>query len=93
MMGEILFFNEFRSKGQFKIDYPYYGLFGSADITLEGNEIEVVFKCKLLNGSIIFLKKLLQPKKWIDASLNRETPLSAVIGTSIDDFLKSEKGA
>ena len=92
-MGEIIFFNESMTKGQFKIDYPYYGLFGSADITLVGNENEIVYKCKLLNGSIIFLKKLIQPKKWIDASLDSETPLSAVIGTSIDDFLKSVKGA
>jgi hypothetical protein len=88
MMGEILLFNEPRSRNHFKIDYPYYGLFGSADITPISAEDEVVYKCKLLNGSIIFLKKLLQPKKWVDANLNAETPLSVIIGTYIDDFLK-----
>jgi hypothetical protein len=89
MMGEILLFNESRNhRGQFKIDYPYYGLFGSADITPISGENEVVYKCKLLNGSIIFLKKLLQPRKWVDANLNTETPLSVVIGQYIDDFLK-----
>ena len=88
-MGEILLFNESRNhRGQFKVDYPYYGLFGSADITPINAEDEVVYKCKLLNGSIIFLKKLLQPKKWVDANLNSETPLSVVIGRYIDDFLK-----
>jgi hypothetical protein len=29
--------------------------------------------------------------KWIDASLNRTTPLSDIIGRSIDDFLKALK--
>lgn len=87
-MGEILFFPEARNKNQFKIDYPYYGLFGTADVTPVKEENEVVYKCKLLNGSIVFLKKLLQPSKWVDANLNLETPLASVIGTSIDDFLK-----
>jgi hypothetical protein len=90
MMGEILLFNDARNhRSQFKIDYPYYGLFGSADITAISGDNEVVYKCKLLNGSIIFLKKLLQPKKWIDANLNTETPLAVVIGRYIDDFLKA----
>jgi hypothetical protein len=89
MMGEILLFNESRSqRSHFKIDYPYYGLFGSADITPINGENDVVYKCELLNGSIIFLKKMLQPKKWVDANLNSETPLSIVIGRYIDDFLK-----
>jgi hypothetical protein len=87
-MGEIIFFNESRNRNQFRIDYPYYGLFGSADITIM-QEAEVIYKCQLLNGNIIFLKKLSQARKWIDANLNIETPLSAVIGTSIDDFLKT----
>lgn len=75
---------------QFRIYYPYYGLFGSADVTWINNNSEVTeatFKCKLLNGSIVMLKKLLQTKKWIDTSLNKETPLSSVLGNSIDDFL------
>ncbi|MGZ5191374.1 MAG: hypothetical protein ACXWCZ_10165 [Flavisolibacter sp.] len=88
-MGEILLFNESRNqRSHFKIDYPYYGLFGSADITPISGENDVVYKCELLNGSIIFLKKLIQPKKWVDANLNSETPLSVVIGRYIDDFLK-----
>ena len=89
MMGEMLLFTESRNhRGQFKIDYPYYGVFGSADITLISADNETLYKCRLLNGSIIFLKKLLQPKKWVDANLNTETPLSVVIGMYIDDFLK-----
>lgn len=89
-MGEILLFTESRQKSHFKIHYPYYGLFGSAEITPVENE-NLVYKCKLLNGTVMFVKKLLQPKKWIDASLNRETPLSSVIGNSIEDFLKTSK--
>lgn len=89
-MGEILFYNESRNvRDHFKIDYPYYGLFGSADITPINDENDVVYKCELLNGNIIFLKKLIQPKRWIDTNLNSETPLSVVIGRYIDDFLKT----
>ncbi len=88
-MGELIFFNETRNKNQFRIDYPYYGLFGSAQITTITQEAEVLYRCQLLNGTIIFLKKLTQARKWIDANLNMETPLSIVIGTSIDDFLKT----
>lgn len=84
-----MFYNSTIHPGQFKIDYPYYGLFGSADITELNENGETIYKCKLLNGSIILLKKLLSPKKWIDANLNRETALSSIIGMSIDDFLKS----
>lgn len=92
-MRGISFYNDALNTDQFRIDYPYYGLFGSADITpiySEGEEI--IYKCKLLNGSTVFLKKLFQTKKWIDANLNTETPLSATIGLSIDDFLKIKKG-
>lgn len=85
------FFSDTIKEDQFKIDYPYYGLFGSAEITLMHDEEEVLYRCKLLNGSTIFLKK--SSKKWIDTGLNAETPLSAVIGLSIDDFLKIKKGA
>jgi hypothetical protein len=88
MMGETLLYNEALNKKHFKIDYPYYGLFGSADITSVNNNDETFYKCRLLNGTTIFLKKLLQPKKWIDTALNMETPLSSIIGMSIDDFLK-----
>ena len=87
-MGETLLFQESRSRNQFKIDYPYYGLFGSAQITpIEGNN-EVLYQCRLLNGNIIVIKKLGQVRKWIDAELNQETALSSIIGRSIEDFLK-----
>jgi hypothetical protein len=92
-MKEVSFYGDTFNKDQFKIDYPYYGLFGSAVITPINDEEEVVYKCKLLNGTTIFLKKLFQTKKWIDANLNAETQLSAIIGLSIDDFLKIKKGA
>jgi hypothetical protein len=88
-MNGVLYLSELRTKNQFKIDYPYYGLFGSANVTPVKTDTDTLFECKLLNGSTIFLKKLLQPQKWIDANLNAETPLAAIIGTSIDDFLKS----
>ncbi len=87
-MGEMIFTNEARGS-QFRIDYPYYGLFGSADILPVDNGNELMYKCKLLNGTIIFLRKLPQVKKWIDASLNRQTPLSDILGRSIDDFLST----
>lgn len=77
------------NRNQFKIDYPYYGLFGSADITTLNENGEIIYKCRLLNGSIILLKKLLSSKQWVDVNLNKETPLSAIIGISIDDFLRS----
>ena len=86
-MGTILYNG--LNRNQFKIDYPYYGLFGSADITTLNENGEVIYRCKLLNGTIIFLKKLLNTRQWVDVSINKETPLSAIIGISIDDFLKS----
>ena len=92
-MKEILFYSDTSNKDQFKIDYPYYGLFGSALITPLQEADEVVYQCKLLNGTTVVLKKLFQTKKWIDAVQNAETPLSAIIGLSIEDFLKIKKGA
>jgi hypothetical protein len=92
-MKETSFYNETFSRDQFRIDYPYYGLFGSADVTPINNQEETIYRCKLLNGSTLYIKKALQSKKWIDTSLNAETPLSAIIGLSIDDFLKIKKGA
>lgn len=85
-MGEVLTYQEFKNQSHFKIQYPYYGLFGTADITAIDQGEAVVFRCQLLNGTILFLKKLTNPRKWIDVNLNLETPLSAVIGNSIDDF-------
>lgn len=92
-MREALLFRKVSNTDQFRIDYPYYGLFGSAEITPVYKDDEVLYECRLLNGSIIFLKKLCHSQKWIDTSLNIETPLSAIIGLSIDDFLKIQKGA
>jgi len=86
-MGTILYNG--LNRNQFKIDYPYYGLFGSADITTLNENGEIIYKCKLLNGTVILLKKLLSSKQWVDVNLNKETPLSTIIGISIDDFLKS----
>jgi hypothetical protein len=91
-MRGTLFYNDSVDEDQFKIDYPYYGLFGSAVITPIYQKDEVVYRCKLLNGSIVFLKKLFQSEKWIDTVSNAETPLAAIIGLSIDDFLKIKKG-
>jgi hypothetical protein len=89
-MGEILYLNESSLRDAFRIEYPYYGLFGSADIMPVENGDDIIFKCTLLNGTIIFIRKMAQAK-WIDASLNRTTPLSDIIGRSIDDFLKALK--
>jgi hypothetical protein len=52
---------------------------------------EIVYRCKLLNGTIVFLKKPIQSARWVDAAMNAETPLSTTIGLSIDDFLKIKK--
>ena len=87
-MGDISIFPEFRNGSHFKIHYPYYGLFGTADITPLSKEDEVIYRCRLLNGTILHLKKLIQQKKWIDLTMNSETPLAAVIGNSIDEFFK-----
>ena len=91
-MEETSVYNDSFIKDQFKIDYPYYGLFGTALVTPVYEEGEITFRCRLLNGTTIFLKKFFQ-SKWIDAALNDETSLSKVMGLSIDDFLKIKKGA
>ncbi|MFL5771871.1 MAG: hypothetical protein ACJ75F_01855 [Flavisolibacter sp.] len=87
-MGKIVFYNEYRNSDQFRIDYPYYGLFGSANVTRLLHDQEMVFECALLNGSIITVKKSGPSNKWIDMAMNHETPLSATIGISIEDFLR-----
>jgi len=79
------------SKNHFSISYPYYGLFGTADVKLVQAEEEPLFECKLINGAIVLLKKLGNTRKWIDAQLNRETPLSSILGLYIDDFIKNIK--
>lgn len=91
-MKKTLFFNTALNKDQFRVDYPYFGLFGTAEVTPVQEQDETIYKCRLLNGTTVFLKKLFQSKKWIDASINAETPLSTTIGLSIDDFLKIQEG-
>ena len=86
-MGELLYFKEHRNKDQFRIDYPYYGLFGSADIIEVSYEEGLAYRCTLLNGSVVMLKKTEPSNKWIDTSLNTETPLSSIIGLAIEEFL------
>lgn len=76
------------TRNQFSISYPYYGLFGTADVKLLQSESEPLFECKLVNGAIVLLKKLGNTRKWIDAQLNRETPLSSILGLYIDDFIR-----
>jgi len=92
-MNRLLFINDYRDNNQFRIDYPYYGLFGSADIKATGDQNETIYECRLLNGTILCLKKLLGVNRWIDKACNEETPLSATIGNAIDDFLKNSKSA
>jgi hypothetical protein len=84
-------FSYVQPKNQFIVSYPYYGLFGTADVKLLQSEGESLFECKLVNGAVLFLKKLANNKQWIDTQLNRETPLSAVIGLYIDDFIKEQE--
>ena len=86
-MGTFLSYAQ-TATNRFSVSYPYYGLFGTADVRLLQDEGEPLFECKLVNGAIILLKKLDNTRKWIDAQLNRETPLSSVIGMYIDDFIK-----
>lgn len=77
--------HETKSITQFKVYYPYYGLFATAEVTTVDN-LEKVYQCKLKNGDTVVLKKV--HLKWIDLVTNDTTPLSNLIGNSIDDFLK-----
>ena len=90
-MNRLSFYNDYGYSNEFRIDYPYYGLFGSADITATSDQNEVIYQCRLLNGTILRLKKLLGVNRWIDKASNEETPLSATIGNAIDDFLKNSR--
>lgn len=76
-----------RSRYQFIIDYPYYGLFGKAQVKLLEEEGDKVYECKLLNGAMLWLKKITS-SKWIDLESGAETPLASIVGTYIDDFIK-----
>ena len=73
----------------FRINYPYYGLFGAADVRLISDNGDPVYECKLLNGTIVCLKKTADSQRWIDTMEASPTPLATIIGRSIDDFLKA----
>jgi hypothetical protein len=82
------FLSYVQSKNQFSISYPYYGLFGTADVKLLQSAEELLFECKLVNGAVVLIKKIGQSRKWVDAQLEKETPLSSVLGMYIEDFIK-----
>lgn len=84
-MSAYSIFKEFNRTNSFKVDYPYYGLFGTAEVSVV-NDYEKEFECKLRNGQTVHLKKV--GSKWFDMVLNEETALSNVIGSSIDDYFK-----
>jgi len=83
-------FSYTQSTNQFSISYPYYGLFGTADVKLVQMEEDPLFECKLINGAVVLLKRLGNTKRWIDTQLNIETPLSTILGRYIDDFMKEK---
>jgi hypothetical protein len=86
-MNTIYSYLDSTHKNHFKVDYPYYGLFGTAEVTMRTSHPDKIYECRLKNGTIVLLKKI--EKRWIDTLVNGETPLAAVLGTSIDDFLRS----
>lgn len=90
-MGTFLPYLQAESKNQFQVNYPYLGLFGTADVKLVQTEGEPLFECKLMNGAVLLLKKIASSKRWIDAKLDRKTPLAEVIGMYIDDFIEEPK--
>ncbi|MBA2744636.1 MAG: hypothetical protein H0U44_00285 [Flavisolibacter sp.] len=73
---------------KFKIDYPYYGLFGTANVNVVEAEGDVVYECQLLNGGIVCLKKTI---KWLDVNCGDETPLARLLGTYIEEYMKERK--
>lgn len=88
-MSRILFYRDFTDNNQFKIDYPYYGLFGTAEVTVINENDGIAYHCKLLNGAIVIIKKRPQQSKWIDTELDCVTPLSSTLGIAIEDFLNT----
>lgn len=87
-MGTFLSYLQTGTQNQFTINYPHYGLFGTANVKLLQEEGERLFECKLMNGAILWLKKIANSKRWVDAQLNQETSLASVIGMYIDDVLR-----
>lgn len=84
-MGHATMYAEPGTINCFSIYYPYYGLFSTAEVSV--NEREELFYCKLNNGNVIRLRKILGSRKWIDVQENKITPLANIIGNYIDDFL------
>ena len=75
---------------QFRIDYPYYGLFRTADIKIIEAEGDVIYQCEIINGSEIWLKKA-STQRWLDAQSGAETPLARLLGIYIDDYIGRSK--
>ncbi|HEX6335093.1 MAG TPA: hypothetical protein VFZ78_12755 [Flavisolibacter sp.] len=71
----------------FTINYPWYGLFSSAEVKIV-NEMERVYQCRLNNNVVLWIRKLISSGKWIDVNEERETTLTSVIGNYIDDYLR-----
>jgi hypothetical protein len=90
-MGNFLSYLQASNSDQFQVNYPYYGLFGTANVRLLSTDGDQLFECKLMNGAVVMLKKITNSKLWIDAQANDRTPLAEVIGMYIDDFIRDAK--
>ena len=77
-------------QNQFKIDFPYYGLFRTAAVKVVEAEGDVLYECSMLNGNIVCLKKTEQSHKWMEVN-SGETPLSRLLGTYIDEHMGIRK--
>jgi hypothetical protein len=84
-MNKLSLFIEPQKTNSFQVYYPYYGLFREADVTPLKEKDETIFLCRLAKGEILQVKQMKQPRKWVDANLNVETPLSQIIGSCIED--------
>jgi len=84
-MGTILSNHAGFANRLFQVNYPYYGLFGTAEVKVLQQGDDQLFECRLVNGAKLLLKRL--NRKWIDLQSNTETPLAAVIGKYIEDKL------
>jgi hypothetical protein len=75
---------------QFRIDYPYYGLFRSADVKIIEAEGDVLYQCEMINGTEVWLKKA-KSQRWLDMESGSETPLARLLGVYIDDYIGKSK--
>jgi|SRR5438067_432562 hypothetical protein len=71
----------------FSFDYPFHGLFDTADVTPRYENGEFVFECRLRSRKIV-LVKMDRSNRWIDVQENSETQLTRVIGSYISDFMR-----